>query len=178
MLWSYLQLHSHLREDLVKANARVEDLVPYCMQPLLKGLRQGHISCAKQPIIPAVVDPLVKVEAGAFRAPLGQLLLLGDFSLSHFIMTKGLKRGNGAIYLDSNQVRQLKEASNVKQTGEFLCLFRWTPEVYPVHTKTRISLGEMTLKLSVTVSEKLCQFRGTFWRRKSSMASAKLAQVG
>ena len=45
-------------------------------------------------------------------------------------------------------------------------------EIYPVHVTTRKSLGLMMRKLSVTESQKSAQFRGTFSRRKSSVASA------
>src|SRR5450759_1545197 len=44
--------------------------------------------------------------------------------------------------------------------------------IYPVHVITRKSLGLMMRKLSVTESHRLAQFRGTFSRRKPSVASA------
>src|SRR5450759_2066356 len=44
--------------------------------------------------------------------------------------------------------------------------------VYPAHVTTRKSFGLMTRKLSVTESHRLAQFRGTFSRRKPSVASA------
>src|SRR5450631_4431702 len=44
--------------------------------------------------------------------------------------------------------------------------------IYPVHVTTRKSFGLMTRKLSVTESHRLAQFRGTFSRRKPSVASA------
>jgi hypothetical protein len=44
--------------------------------------------------------------------------------------------------------------------------------LYPVHATTRKSLGDMTRKLSVTESQRSAQLRGTFSRRKSSVASA------
>src|ERR1019366_841844 len=43
--------------------------------------------------------------------------------------------------------------------------------VYPVHVTTRKSLGLMMRKLSVTESQRSAQFRGTFSRRKPSVAS-------
>jgi len=49
--------------------------------------------------------------------------------------------------------------------------------VYPVHATTRKSLGDMTRKLSVTESRRSAQRRGTFSRRKSSVASANWAHV-
>src|SRR5712691_10980678 len=49
--------------------------------------------------------------------------------------------------------------------------------VYPVHVMTRKSFGLMTRKLSVTESQKSAQLRGTFSRRKLSVASANWAQV-
>ena len=49
--------------------------------------------------------------------------------------------------------------------------------IYLVQIITRKSLGEMTRKLSVTESRNLCQFRGTFSRRNSSVAAANWAQV-
>src|ERR1039458_4613999 len=49
--------------------------------------------------------------------------------------------------------------------------------LYPVHVTTRKSFGLMTRKLSVTESHRLAQFRGTFSRRKPSVASANWAQV-
>src|SRR5450830_1540795 len=49
--------------------------------------------------------------------------------------------------------------------------------VYPVHDITRKSLGLMMRKLSVTESQSSAQFRGTFSRRKPSVASANWAQV-
>jgi uncharacterized protein len=49
--------------------------------------------------------------------------------------------------------------------------------VYPVHVMTRKSFGLMTRKLSVTESQRSAQFRGTFSRRKLSVASANWAQV-
>ena len=49
--------------------------------------------------------------------------------------------------------------------------------VYPVHVTTRKSFGLMTRKLSVTESQRFAQFRGTFSRRKPSVASANWAQV-
>ena len=49
--------------------------------------------------------------------------------------------------------------------------------VYPVHVITRKSLGDMMRKLSVTESQRSSQFRGTFSRRKLSVASAKWAKV-
>lgn len=50
-------------------------------------------------------------------------------------------------------------------------------EVYPVHLITRNSFGLMTRKLSVTESQRSAQFRGTFSRRKLSVASANWAHV-
>src|SRR5450756_43023 len=50
-------------------------------------------------------------------------------------------------------------------------------EIYPVHVITRKSLGLMMRKLSVTESQSSAQFRGTFSRRKPSVASANWAQV-
>src|SRR5674476_94152 len=47
----------------------------------------------------------------------------------------------------------------------------------PVHVTTRKSLGLMIRKLSVTESQRSAQFRGTFSRRKPSVASANWAQV-
>jgi hippurate hydrolase len=44
--------------------------------------------------------------------------------------------------------------------------------LYSVHAITRKSLRAMTRKLSVTESHRSVQFRGTLWRRKSSVASA------
>src|SRR5665811_2495395 len=52
-----------------------------------------------------------------------------------------------------------------------------TIHVYPVHVTTRKSLGLMMRKLSVTESQRTAQFRGTFSRRKPSVASANWAQV-
>jgi len=52
-----------------------------------------------------------------------------------------------------------------------------THGVYPVHATTRKSLGDMTRKLSVTESRRSAQLRGTFSRRKSSVASANWAHV-
>src|ERR1035437_4584026 len=49
--------------------------------------------------------------------------------------------------------------------------------LYPVHVTTRKSLGLMMRKLSVTESQRSAQFRGTFSRRKPSVASANWAQV-
>src|ERR1039457_5207849 len=49
--------------------------------------------------------------------------------------------------------------------------------IYPVHVITRKSLGLMMRKLSVTESQSSAQFRGTFSRRKPSVASANWAQV-
>lgn len=49
--------------------------------------------------------------------------------------------------------------------------------IYPVHVTTRKSLGLMMRKLSVTESQRSAQFRGTFSRRKPSVASANWAQV-
>src|SRR5450759_4893406 len=49
--------------------------------------------------------------------------------------------------------------------------------VYPLHVTTRKSLGLMMRKLSVTESQRFAQFRGTFSRRKPSVASANWAQV-
>ena len=49
--------------------------------------------------------------------------------------------------------------------------------LYPVHATTRKSLGDMTRKLSVTESRRSAQRRGTFSRRKSSVASANWAHV-
>ena len=49
--------------------------------------------------------------------------------------------------------------------------------VYPVHVTIRKSLGLMMRKLSVTESQSSAQFRGTFSRRKPSVASANWAQV-
>ena len=49
--------------------------------------------------------------------------------------------------------------------------------VYSVHATTRKSLGDMTRKLSLTESHRLTQFRGTFSRRNSSVASANWAHV-
>jgi hypothetical protein len=50
-------------------------------------------------------------------------------------------------------------------------------KVYPVHVTTRKSLGLMMRKLSVTESQRSAQFRGTFSRRKPSVASANWVQV-
>src|SRR5450759_5107172 len=50
-------------------------------------------------------------------------------------------------------------------------------QLYPVHVTTRKSLGLMMRKLSVTESQRFAQFRGTFSRRKPSVASANWAQV-
>src|SRR4249919_2065655 len=49
--------------------------------------------------------------------------------------------------------------------------------VYSVHLITRNSFGLMTRKLSVTESQRSAQFRGTFSRRKLSVASANWAHV-
>jgi len=49
--------------------------------------------------------------------------------------------------------------------------------IYPVHVMIRKSFGLMTRKLSVTESQRSAQFRGTFSRRKLSVASANWAQV-
>src|SRR5450631_4472494 len=49
--------------------------------------------------------------------------------------------------------------------------------LYPVHVTTRKSFGLMTRKLSVTESHRSAQFRGTFSRKKPSVASANWAQV-
>src|SRR5450759_1967712 len=51
------------------------------------------------------------------------------------------------------------------------------PLIYPVHVTTRKSFGLMTRKLSVTESHRSAQFRGTFSRKKPSVASANWAQV-
>src|SRR5450830_1239304 len=55
--------------------------------------------------------------------------------------------------------------------------FRTNRKLYPVHVTTRKSFGLMTRKLSVTESHRIAQFRGTFSRRKPSVASANWAQV-
>jgi hypothetical protein len=49
--------------------------------------------------------------------------------------------------------------------------------IYLVHLITRNSFGLMTRKLSVTESQRSAQFRGTFSRRKLSVASANWAHV-
>ena len=49
--------------------------------------------------------------------------------------------------------------------------------VYPVHVITRKSLALMMRKLSVTESHIVAQLRGTFSRRKPSVASANWATV-
>ena len=49
--------------------------------------------------------------------------------------------------------------------------------LYLVHLITRNSFGLMTRKLSVTESQRSAQFRGTFSRRKLSVASANWAHV-
>ena len=49
--------------------------------------------------------------------------------------------------------------------------------LYPVHVMTRKSFGLMTRKLSLTESQMSTQFRGTFSRRKLSVATANWAQV-
>jgi hypothetical protein len=49
--------------------------------------------------------------------------------------------------------------------------------VYPVQVMTRKSLGLMTRKLSVTESHIVAQLRGTFSRRKPSVASANWVTV-
>ena len=54
----------------------------------------------------------------------------------------------------------------------------WKVELYSVHVTTRKSLGLTIRKLSVTESQMSAQFRGTFSRRKPSVASANWAQVG
>jgi hypothetical protein len=51
------------------------------------------------------------------------------------------------------------------------------PVIYLVHLITRNSFGLMTRKLSVTESQRSAQFRGTFSRRKLSVASANWAHV-
>lgn len=48
----------------------------------------------------------------------------------------------------------------------------------PVHGRTRKSPGEITRKLSVTLSHKLCQFCGTSFFRKPGMSWQKASQVG
>src|SRR5271163_2385759 len=50
-------------------------------------------------------------------------------------------------------------------------------KIYLVHLITRNSFGLMTRKLSVTESQRSAQFRGTFSRRKLSVASANWAHV-
>ena len=50
-------------------------------------------------------------------------------------------------------------------------------KVYPAHARTRKSFGLMTRKLSVTESQKLSQFLGTFSRRNVSAASANSRYV-
>jgi hypothetical protein len=51
------------------------------------------------------------------------------------------------------------------------------PMIYLAHLITRNSFGLMTRKLSVTESQRSAQFRGTFSRRKLSVASANWAHV-
>jgi hypothetical protein len=55
--------------------------------------------------------------------------------------------------------------------------YRSDLEIYLVHLITRNSFGLMTRKLSVTESQRSAQFRGTFSRRKLSVASANWAHV-
>ena len=50
-------------------------------------------------------------------------------------------------------------------------------KLYLVQLITRNSFGLMTRKLSVTKSQRPAQFRGTFSRRKLSVASANWAHV-
>lgn len=50
-------------------------------------------------------------------------------------------------------------------------------DLYPVHVITRKSLALMMRKLSVTESHIVAQLRGTFSRRKPSVASANWATV-
>ena len=47
--------------------------------------------------------------------------------------------------------------------------------IYSVHVIIRKSDGEMTRKLSVTESQNLFQFQGTFCRRKPSLASPSVS---
>src|ERR1035437_7975353 len=62
-------------------------------------------------------------------------------------------------------------------SAEKILTFTILCKVYPVHVTTRKSLGLMMRKLSVTESQRSAQFRGTFSRRKPSVASANWAQV-
>jgi hypothetical protein len=56
-------------------------------------------------------------------------------------------------------------------------LWLWGRLLYLVHLISRNSFGLMTRKLSVTESQRSAQFRGTFSRRKLSVASANWAHV-
>jgi hypothetical protein len=80
----------------------------------------------------------------------------------------------------------LREIPNRSQNGTTCCVCaksqHYTPlnklyELYLVHLITRNSFGLMTRKLSVTESQRSAQFRGTFSRRKLSVASANWAHV-
>src|ERR1019366_6752956 len=62
-------------------------------------------------------------------------------------------------------------------TNRWVCGADIVTYLYPVHVTTRKSLGLMIRKLSVTESQMSAQFRGTFSRRKLSVASANWAQV-
>ena len=67
------------------------------------------------------------------------------------------------------QTQQISEYELEESYGEL--------KLYPVHVTTRKSLGLMMRKLSVTESQRSAQFRGTFSRRKPSVASANWVQV-
>ena len=62
------------------------------------------------------------------------------------------------------------EGSSFSAIGELI-------KVYTAHARTRKSFGLMTRKLSVTESQKLSQFLGTFSRRNVSAASANSRYV-
>src|SRR5450759_4992654 len=90
--------------------------------------------------------------------------------------TPGAEEGEitiGDISTDQQTSRPKTMICAVKFFDLEICQF----EIYPVHVTTRKSLGLMMRKLSVTESQRSAQFRGTFSRRKPSVASANWAQV-
>src|SRR5712691_9777003 len=80
-------------------------------------------------------------------------------------------------YQDAHAALHATDECVFKESREPRALSRPVRDVYPVHVMTRNSFGLMTRKLSVTESQRSTQFRGTFSRKKLSVASANWAHV-
>jgi lipoprotein-anchoring transpeptidase ErfK/SrfK len=119
---------------------------------------------------PALAEPL------AFATPSGGFSIFDRVLREPASLQRSIGSAQDGAELPAHLRRQVVEFRTTEAAGTIIVD---TPNtyLYLVHLITRNSFGLMTRKLSVTESQRSAQLRGTFSRRKLSVASANWAHV-